>query len=83
MSTREHSASRQVLRALFDAALAAADPMHAVAAHLPEPVAGRTLVLGAGTNSIRFSPPLVLTTAQADTALGILDAAISAVTKNN
>jgi 4-aminobutyrate aminotransferase len=41
------------------------------------------LVLGAGTNSIRFSPPLVLTTAQADTALGILDAAISAVTKSN
>jgi len=39
------------------------------------------LVLGAGTNSIRLSPPLVLTTAQADTALGILDAAISTVTK--
>jgi 4-aminobutyrate aminotransferase len=38
------------------------------------------LVLGAGQNSIRLCPPLVLTTAQADTALGILDAAISSVT---
>ena len=38
------------------------------------------LVLGAGQNSIRLCPPLVLTTAQADTALGILDAALSAVT---
>jgi 4-aminobutyrate aminotransferase len=41
------------------------------------------LVLGAGANSIRLSPPLVLTAAQADTALEILDAAISAVTKRN
>jgi 4-aminobutyrate aminotransferase len=39
------------------------------------------LVLGAGTNTIRFCPPLVLTTDQADVALGILDAAIAAVTK--
>ena len=39
------------------------------------------LVLGAGPNSIRLSPPLVLTKAQADTALGILDQALGAVTK--
>jgi 4-aminobutyrate aminotransferase len=39
------------------------------------------LVLGAGTNSIRLSPPLVLTTAQADVALAILDQALSAVTR--
>ena len=37
------------------------------------------LVLGAGQNAIRFSPPLVLTTAQADTALEILDQAIGAI----
>jgi len=37
------------------------------------------LVLGAGQNAIRLSPPLVLTTAQADTAIGILDQAISAL----
>ena len=40
------------------------------------------LVLGAGQNSIRLCPPLVLTAAQADTALSIIDAAISAVTRN-
>jgi 4-aminobutyrate aminotransferase len=37
------------------------------------------LVLGAGQNALRLSPPLVLTTAQADTAIGILDQALSAV----
>jgi 4-aminobutyrate aminotransferase len=37
------------------------------------------LVLGAGQNAIRLSPPLVLTTEQADTALGILDAALGAI----
>jgi len=37
------------------------------------------LLLGAGTNAIRISPPLVLTKAQADTALGILDQALTAV----
>jgi 4-aminobutyrate aminotransferase len=31
------------------------------------------LLLGAGPNAIRISPPLVLTRAQADTALTILD----------
>src|ERR1700722_16195807 len=37
------------------------------------------LVLGAGANSIRFSPPLVLTREQADTAIGIVDEALSEV----
>jgi 4-aminobutyrate aminotransferase len=37
------------------------------------------LVLGAGANAIRLSPPLVLTTEQADTAVTILDAALGAV----
>jgi 4-aminobutyrate aminotransferase len=37
------------------------------------------LVLGAGRNAIRLSPPLVLTKQEADIALGILDAALSAV----
>ena len=36
---------------MFDAALAAADPARAVAAHLPQPVAGRTVVVGAGKAS--------------------------------
>jgi 4-aminobutyrate aminotransferase len=37
------------------------------------------LVLGAGRNAIRLSPPLVLSAQQADTALEILDEALSAV----
>ena len=36
------------LRSLFDAALAAADPLLAVPPHLPEPPRGRTVVVGAG-----------------------------------
>jgi 4-aminobutyrate aminotransferase len=38
------------------------------------------LVLGAGKNSIRFSPPLVLTREQADTAVAIFDQVLSEVT---
>src|SRR5688572_30196357 len=37
------------------------------------------LVLGAGQNAIRLSPPLILTKEQADTAIKILDEAIGAV----
>ena len=37
------------------------------------------LVLGAGQNAIRLSPPLVLTKEQADTALDILDQALTGV----
>ncbi len=37
------------------------------------------LVLGAGPNAIRLSPPLVLSTQQADIAIGILDQALAAV----
>ena len=39
------------------------------------------LVLGAGKNAVRFSPPLVLTRAQADTAVRIFDEALSEVEK--
>ena len=37
------------------------------------------LVLGAGRNAIRLSPPLVLTKEQADIAVGILDQALTAI----
>jgi len=37
------------------------------------------LVLGAGRNAIRLSPPLVLTKQLADTAIGILDQALGAI----
>lgn len=38
------------------------------------------LILGAGRNAIRFSPPLILTKAQAATAVEIFDQALGAVT---
>ena len=37
------------------------------------------LILGAGQNAIRLSPPLVLTQEQADTALRVLDEALTAI----
>jgi 4-aminobutyrate aminotransferase len=37
------------------------------------------LLLGAGKNAIRFSPPLVLTREQADTAIRIFDEALTEV----
>jgi glycerate 2-kinase len=39
---------RVLLRSLFDAAVAAADPMLRLGPHLPEPPKGRTIVVGAG-----------------------------------
>jgi hydroxypyruvate reductase len=51
VNAREPDGVRKVLCALFDAALAAADPARAIAAHLPGPVAGRTVVVGAGKAS--------------------------------
>ena len=39
---------RMLLRSLFDAAVAAADPSLIVPEHLPEPPKGRTIVVGAG-----------------------------------
>jgi hydroxypyruvate reductase len=47
----ENHALREILAGLFDAALAAADPAGGVAAHMPAPVAGRTVVVGAGKAS--------------------------------
>ncbi len=42
---------RDLLRAMFDAAVAAAMPERALPAHLPEPPRGRTVVIGAGKAS--------------------------------
>lgn len=43
-----HQGAGEILRGLFETALAAADPAHALAGHMPQPVRGRTLVAGAG-----------------------------------
>src|SRR5262249_3018032 len=37
------------------------------------------LILGAGRNAVRFAPPLVLTKAQADTALRLFDEVLTEV----
>jgi len=42
---------RDILRRLFDAAIAAADPMHCVPPHLPPDDGGRLIVIGAGKAS--------------------------------
>ncbi len=49
---------RAFLRALFDEALAAADPARVVPPHLPEPPAGRTVVVGAGKASAAMASAL-------------------------
>ena len=49
---------RQFLRSLFDAAVAAADPMKTIAAHLPEPPKGRAIVIGAGKASAEMARAL-------------------------
>ena len=41
------------------------------------------LILGAGANSIRFSPPLVLTREQADTAVRLFDEALTEIEKRS
>ncbi len=46
---------RNFLRSLFDAAVAAADPLEVVPPHLPAPPRGRTLVVGAGKASAKMA----------------------------
>lgn len=46
---------RAFLAGLFDAAVAAADPARALAAHLPEPPRGRTVVIGAGKGAAQLA----------------------------
>ena len=48
---RDRTATGAILRALFDAALAAADPSQAIARRIPAPVRGRTVLVGAGKAS--------------------------------
>ncbi len=48
MAPRDQSQSGEFLRALFDAALAAADPRRALVGHIPTAAPGRTVLVGAG-----------------------------------
>ena len=54
----ETHAARRILRDLFDTAVAAANPMKAVARNLPEPPKGRTAVIGAGKAAIPMAQAL-------------------------
>jgi glycerate-2-kinase len=47
--------ARDLLRHLFDAAVASVDPLTVVPPHLPTPPKGRTIVLGAGKASARMA----------------------------
>ena len=51
-------APETLLRAMFDAAVAAADPMAVLARHLPARPKGRTIVVGAGKASARMAEAL-------------------------
>src|SRR6516165_10018191 len=51
LSNRDRTSAGAILRALFDAALAAADPYEAMARRIPAPVRGRTVLVGAGKAS--------------------------------
>ncbi|MDE0029308.1 MAG: glycerate kinase [Deltaproteobacteria bacterium] len=50
--------AKVLLRGLFDAAVAAADPAHVVPPHLPAPPPGRTLVLAAGKAAASMARPV-------------------------
>jgi len=52
------TAPATLLRQMFDAAVAAADPMRTVPAALPAPPKGRTVVVGAGKASARMAEAL-------------------------
>ena len=51
MKTDNQTAAGETLRALFDAALAAAEPFEVLERRIPAPVRGRTVVVGAGKAS--------------------------------
>src|SRR5271169_3353430 len=51
VTNRDRIAAGEILRALFDAALAAADPGRAIEQRIPAPVRGRTVLAGAGKAS--------------------------------
>ena len=53
MSHTYHEAA--ILRQLFDAAVAAVDPLEVIGAHLPAPPKGRTIVIGAGKAAARMA----------------------------
>lgn len=56
--TRERSSQTELLRSLFDAAIASAQPSLCIPPHLPEPPHGRFIVIGAGKASAAMAQAL-------------------------
>ena len=50
--------ARSLLTSLFEAAIRAADPLEALASHLPAPPMGRTVVIGAGKGAAQMAAAL-------------------------
>ena len=69
---------RERLETLFHAAVAAAQPEHAVRAHLPPRPAGRTIVIGAGKASAQMARAFELAW-DGGAAIVAIDARMSAV----
>src|SRR5260370_8925179 len=69
------TAARAVLRDVFDAAVASADPGAAVRRHLPEKPKGRCVVVGAGKASVAMAAAL-------DAAWGDVDLSGIVVTRH-
>ncbi len=65
--TWDAARAEAALRAMWDAGLAAADPLTCLAAHLPEPPRGRIVVVGAGKAAAKMA--LAVEHAWADRAL--------------
>jgi glycerate 2-kinase len=55
VTNRDRAAAAEILRALFNAALAAADPCQAIERQIPAPVRGRTVLVGAGKASAEMA----------------------------
>ncbi|WP_349962776.1 glycerate kinase [Rhizobium sp. ZPR3] len=72
--TWNDASARDVLRRIFDAAVASADPAKVVASHLPERPQGRCIVIGAGKASAAMAAAL-------DTAWGDVDLSGIVVTR--
>lgn len=58
MTAANLDSPRALLRAMFDAAVAAAQPQLCIASHLPAPPKGRTVVIGAGKASAAMARAL-------------------------
>jgi len=50
--------AKSLLTSLFEAAIKAADPLEALASHLPAPPKGRTVVIGAGKGAAQMAAAL-------------------------